>query len=191
MAARCSSQGSDGRSEARTQGALVSGEIRARLRTQSSGRSALPCGSADVSPSPPVLSGGLHTVFIRDARGNLDDHLVLAPGVGRAGSGARNQRDDRSSAPPARARRRRHGAGVPGRGRSGPRPPPARRHGRGMRTNSRRNCVETAHVRPRRLRRGRDLRHGARRPRLARARRRRILHLPSRSGGIRRPERDS
>src|SRR5262245_50121163 len=45
--------------EARTQGAFVANQLRARLRTLSSGRAACPGGTADVSSSPPAVRLGL------------------------------------------------------------------------------------------------------------------------------------
>ena len=67
------------------------------------------------------------------------------------------------------------------------RPVPARRHGRGGRADPRRDRRRQADLRPRRLRRRRHLRHRARRPDAARARRRRRL-APAEPlrGGLRR-----
>jgi hypothetical protein len=39
-------------------GSVRSEELRARLRTQSSGRAARPGGAATISPNPPKLAGG-------------------------------------------------------------------------------------------------------------------------------------
>ena len=105
----------------------------------------------------------------------MDDQSVPARGGGCACGGTRGQRNDRSRPRPARVRDAGGGEGVP-RGRAaGPRPVPARRHGRRGGDDQGRDRRREADLRPRRLRRRRHLCDGARRPHPARARSRRRL----------------
>ena len=121
------------------------------------------------------------------ARRFLDDRALRV----RRGEGPRRDSraggDHRFHSRPAWVRRRRRGAPLRPRRDRAARPVPARRHGCGGREDPRRDRLGAADLRPRRLRRRRDLRDHAGRSDPARARRRRRL-APAEPlrGGVRR-----
>ncbi len=120
-------------------------------------------------------------------RGHLDAQSVPPPKGRGARAGALDQRDDGKRSRPARVRRPREGGGLPRCDAHLARSCAPRRHGEGVREHPGGNRGRAADLRPRRLRRGRHLRDGARAPRAARARCRcRLAPTESLRRGLRR-----